>query len=148
MLKLLNWPLRPRSCVFGRVSDGGRRDAHTRLHAPQGTTHPLGDLSVSVRDKCQLCSEKVGGVGGGGDGLPWMPASCLPWQGRPPTLRDLPLSVAGTDRGLIGVHLGCEQNIPQRLNRGAAASPPTEWTQCGADPTWRSLACIMKRPQC
>lgn len=68
-----------------------------------------------------------------------MPALCLPWQGRTPEA--LPLSVAGTDQGLIGLHLSYERNIPQRPNRGAAATPPTEWTHCGAraELTWRGL---------
>lgn len=66
-----------------------------------------------------------------------MLALCLPWHGRAP--KALPLSVAETDQGLIGPHLSYEQNIPQQLNRGAAATPPAEWTQCGASAglTWR-----------
>lgn len=38
----------------------------------------------------------------------------------------LPLSVAGTDQGLIALYLSWERNIPQQQNRGAAATPPTE----------------------
>lgn len=67
------------------------------------------------------------------------------YLGRVVNIKAPPLSVDGTDQGLIALHLSWEQNIPQRLYRGAAATPLTEWALCGGgrndsfDLGWQSL---------
>lgn len=76
--------------------------------------------------------------GRGGEASPGCPP-CV-YLGRVAPPKALPLSVAGTDQGLIAPHLSWERNIPQRPNRGAAATPPTEWAHCGERVDWLDLA--------
>lgn len=100
-------------------------------------------ISMSTLFCCRGTLEgwrRVGGRAGrwwrrAGVDVRWGGASpgCPPcvYLGRVAPPKALPLSVAGTDQGLITPHLSWERNIPQRPNRGAAATPPTEWAHCG-----------------
>lgn len=55
----------------------------------------------------------------------WIPASCLPWQGGPiPMSR--PCSLLEQTEALFP-----SQNTPQWQTWGAAATPVSEWAQCG-----------------
>lgn len=93
--------------------------------------------------QCRLCSAAVGlGESGWrvrwwwflGDGWGSGGAGCLPcvYLGRVVPLKAPPLSVDGTEQGLIALYLSWEQNIPQWLYRGAEATPLTEWALCRA----------------
>lgn len=75
-------------------------------------------------------------VEGGRVGL-LIPALCLPWQGGGPTpVRSL-LEQTGA---LFPLPVGWELDVARRQTWGAAATPVSEWAQCGSVPPWLDLA--------